>query len=128
MEGPRLEALESNLQKGAGTGRKLVIKTLESIHMVNTDQMVYCESDGPYTTISMEDGRTIVSSRPIGEYDEMLSEYGFYRVHRSFLINLAHILRFDKQEGGSVVLTGDAQIPVARRKREELLELFERLT
>jgi len=123
----KLEALETNLRQGVATGKKLVIKTLESIHVVNTNSIVYCESDGPYTTIHTEEGESIVCSRTIKEYDELLSDFGFYRVHRSFLINLSYIKRFDKQDGGSVILAGDARIPVASRKRDELLELFERL-
>src|SRR5210317_2043469 len=73
----KLEALESNLQKGTATSKKLVIKTLENIYMVNTNRIVYCESDGPYTTFFLEEGEKIVSSRTIGEYEELLSEYGF---------------------------------------------------
>ena len=123
----KLEALETNLQQGAARGKKLVIKTLENIYVIDTNSIVYCASDGPYTTITTEEGEKIICSRPIKEYDELLTAYGFYRVHRSYLINLSYIRRFEKQDGGSVVLSGDARIPVASRKRDELLELFERL-
>ena len=58
----------------------------------------------------------------------MLGDFGFFRVHKSYLINLEHIHRFEKAEGGYVILEGDAKVPVASRKREELLELFEKLT
>jgi len=61
------------------------------------------------------------------EFDDMLSESGFYRVHKSYLINLLHISRFEKQEGGYIVLTNGQKIPVASRKREELMALFEKL-
>ncbi len=58
----------------------------------------------------------------------MLGDFGFYRVHKSYLINLEHIRRFEKAEGGYVILETDAKVPVASRKREELLELFERIS
>ena len=123
----KLEALETNLRQGVATGKRLVIKTLENIHVVNTNSIVCCESDGPYTTILTDEGERIVCSRTIKEYDELLSDFGFYRVHRSYLINLSYIKRFEKQDGGSVILAGDVRIPVASRKRDELLGLFERM-
>jgi two-component system LytT family response regulator len=58
----------------------------------------------------------------------LLRDFGFYRVHKSYLINLAHIHRFEKAEGGNVILTGDSRVPVASRKREELLKLFEHIS
>ena len=61
------------------------------------------------------------------EYEEMLAGCGFYRVHKSFLINLAHVRRFEKQEGGYIVLTNDLKIPVASRKRDEMMEMMERM-
>jgi two-component system, LytTR family, response regulator len=57
----------------------------------------------------------------------MLTGCGFYRVHKSFLINLAHIHRFEKQDGGFIILTNDLKIPVASRKRDEMLELLEKM-
>jgi two-component system LytT family response regulator len=57
----------------------------------------------------------------------MLNGCGFYRVHKSYLINLAQIRRFDKQDGGYIVLANDLKIPVASRKREEMLELLEKM-
>ena len=66
-------------------------------------------------------------SNTLKEYDEMLTEFGFFRAHKSYLINLSHIIRFDKAEGGNVVLTNDNVVPVASRKREMLLEILDRI-
>jgi two-component system LytT family response regulator len=66
-------------------------------------------------------------SKTLKEYDELLADCGFFRVHKSFLINVAHIKRFEKQDGGQIVLTNDIKIPVASRKREELLVMLERM-
>jgi two-component system LytT family response regulator len=67
-------------------------------------------------------------SKSLKEYQEMLSDQGFFRVHKSYLINLAHILRFEKAEGGYVVMSNGDKVPVSSRKREELLTLFDKLT
>lgn len=66
-------------------------------------------------------------SKTLREYDDLLTGFGFYRVHKSHLINLSHIRRFEKQDGGFIVLTNDLRIPVASRKRDEMLEMLERM-
>jgi two-component system LytT family response regulator len=66
-------------------------------------------------------------AKTLKEYEEMLAGCGFYRAHKSHLINLAHIKRFDRQDGGYIVLTNDMKIPVASRKREEMMALLEKM-
>jgi two-component system LytT family response regulator len=66
-------------------------------------------------------------SKNLKEYDDMLNDQGFYRIHKSFLINLSFVERFEKGEGGFVVLKNEIKIPVASRKREQLMDLFEHL-
>jgi two-component system LytT family response regulator len=66
-------------------------------------------------------------SNTLKDYDEMLRDNGFFRVHKSFLINMRHINRFEKGDGGNVILENESRVPVASRKREELLEMFDRL-
>jgi len=62
------------------------------------------------------------------EYDDLLSEAGFFRVHRSHLINLKHLRRFDKQDGGFVMMSNGDKVPVSSSGRERLLELFDQLS
>jgi two-component system LytT family response regulator len=122
----RLKALEHNFKPGDEASRKIIIKTLENIYLTDIDDIFYCESDGSYTRLHTIEEEIMVS-KPLKEYDELLKDDGFYRVHKSYLINLRHIKRFEKQEGGFVILGNDHKIPVASRKKEELLEMFERL-
>ncbi len=123
----QLQALEENLRTDIRQKKKIVLKTLENIYLVEIQNITYCESDGCYTFVHMVAGEKIMISRTLREYDEMLSDNGFYRVHKSYLINLSHISRFEKQEGGYIVLTNGSKVPVSSRKREELLRLFEKL-
>jgi two-component system LytT family response regulator len=94
---------------------------------VKVQDINYCESEGSYTTIHLLNGKKIVVSNLLKEYDDMLKDCGFYRVHKSYLINIRYIERFEKGEGGYVVLENEAKVPVASRKREELMEMFDRL-
>jgi len=124
----KLDALENNLRSDIGSRKKIVVKTLNNIHVIEINNITYCESDGSYTRIYTLDQNEIMTSKPIKDYEEILSGFGFLRLHRSFLINLSHIKRFEKSDGGYVILTGDAKVPVASRKREELIELFNKIS
>ncbi|MBK6643986.1 MAG: LytTR family transcriptional regulator [Bacteroidetes bacterium] len=61
------------------------------------------------------------------EYDDLLTEYGFLRVHQSHLVNVEFIDKFDKREGGYLILRNKASVPVSTRKKEELIKLLETL-
>ncbi|MHC1777734.1 MAG: LytR/AlgR family response regulator transcription factor [Lentimicrobium sp.] len=120
-----LRALESNLNSQDLSGKKIVVKTLESIYLVNQCDLLYCESDGSYTTLTLRNGQTILTSKSLKEFDDMLSMGGFYRLHKSYLINLSAIERFDRSEGGYIILNGGHKIPVASRKRDDLMKMID---
>jgi len=124
----QLEALKENLDPENRKNRKIVLRTHESIHLVRISEIIHCEADGGYTTFATTEGEKIIVTRLLKEYDDMLSGHGFFRVHRSHLINLHHIKKFEKQDGGYVVLTGDIKVPVSSRSREKLLQLFDKLS
>lgn len=124
----QLENLREHLSLDNKSNKKIIIKTFDNIHLVPVDEILYCKSDSSYTTVNLVNQSRIIVSAYLKDYEEMLSDSGFFRVHKSYLINLRLIRRFEKAEGGYVVLEGDVKIPVASRKREQLLEMFERLT
>ena len=124
----QLDALSENINPANTQNKKIVIKTSDNIYLLNTREIIHCESDDCYTIIKSVNEEKIVVSKVLKEYDELLSNHGFFRVHRSHLVNLQHIKRFEKQEGGSVVMSNNQKIPVSSRARERLLELFERIT
>lgn len=123
----QISALKENLKNKDYQQRKIILKTVEKIHLIDIQHITCCESYDNYTSIHTSDGDKIVVSRSLKEFDELLAVSGFYRVHKSFLINLAYIRGFEKQEGGFVVLTGGMKVPVASRKREELLAIIEKM-
>jgi two-component system LytT family response regulator len=123
----RVKALEENFKSNEAHQRKIILKTMENIFLVEVKDVIYAESDGCYCKLYLEDGSNILTSRPLKEYQELLDDAGFFRIHKSYLINLRHIKRFEKMEGGYIVLTDDHKLPVASRKKDELLEMLERL-
>lgn len=124
----QLNTLANNLQTDDQSKKKIILKTFDNVYLVKVKDIVYVASDGRYSTIYLESGEQVIVSNTLKHYDELLRDFGFYRVHKSYLINLEHIHRFEKAEGGYVILEGAVKVPVASRKREELLELFEKLT
>jgi len=124
----QLENLREHLSLEHKSGKKIIIKTFDNIHLVPVNEILYCESDNSYTTVCLVNQERIITSSYLKDYEDMLADSGFFRVHKSFLINLKTIRRFEKSEGGYVVLEGDVKVPVASRKREQLLEMFDKLT
>lgn len=124
----QLNTLEDNMQTKDKSKKKIILKTFDNIYLVKLLDLVYCESRDNYTDFHLLNGKKILVSNTLKEYDEMLSEYGFFRAHKSYLINLIHIDRFEKADGGSIVLDNEIKLPVASRKKEQLLEMLRRIT
>ncbi|MEZ5196999.1 MAG: LytTR family DNA-binding domain-containing protein [Bacteroidales bacterium] len=123
----QLVTLKENLKTPENKNRKIILKTMENIYLLDVQEIIHCASDGNYTIFETINDEKIVVSKIIKEYDELLSDSGFFRVHRSHLINLKHIRRLSKQDGGYVVMSNGIEVPVSSRGRERLLELFEEI-
>lgn len=123
----QMKALEQNLRSENNQHKKVIVKTTENIHLLDVKNIISCESESSYTTIYTANGEKIMVAKTLRDYEEMLADCGFYRVHKSWLINIWQIRRFERQDGGSIVMSNDLKIPVASRKRDELLQLLEKL-
>lgn len=122
-----LESLLENFAGSAKQLKKIALKTATSIYILNVSDILYCKSDGNYTEFHCVDGQKPLVSRPIGEYEDLLSDYNFIRTHHSYLINLSHAIRFDKNDGGSMLMSNGENIPVSARKKDTLIEALNRL-
>ena len=107
------------------TSLKLVLNTNDSIHIVPFNEILYCKSNNSYTTVYLTTKKTIVVSRNIKEFEKTLHEYPFFRTHQSYLVNLMHILRIDKTDGFSLILTDNSRIPTSVRKKKILLQILQ---
>lgn len=116
----RFQVLLQNLN--AESKKKVAIPDSEGLIFVNLDDIIRCESDGNYTHIILSNRKKILASRTLGEYEEMFSDENFSRIHRSHLINLNHIDKYLKGEGGYAVMSDGSQVEISRRKRADFLE------
>lgn len=120
----KMSTLLNNLNP-VNKNKKLVLKSMDSILSVDISEIYYCESDGgSYTRFYLINDQVFLVSRPLREYDELLSDYNFFRVHKSYLVNLNRVTRYLKQDGGTAIVNNQFEIPVSHRKREEFLERF----
>lgn len=122
-----LEVFNAMMDPASKSEKKIVLKDLESIHVVKLSELLCCEASGIYTTFYLSDRTQIVVSKNLKEYEDLLESFGFLRVHNSFLVNTSKILRFDKADGGLLILEADMKVPVSQRKRDVVIEFFKNL-
>ena len=87
-------------------------------------QIIHIESSSNYSKIYFKEGKTLLVTKLLKDFEEMLVPYRFYRIHNSHLINLIHIKKYIRGDGGQVVMQNNEVIDVARRKKEEFLRLI----
>lgn len=120
-----LKVLEENLipQKR----KKLVLKTQESNYIVSIDDIIRCESDKNYTFFYLQEGKKILVSKTLKDFDILLSPYNFCRVQQSHLINLNFVDRYDKIDGGSVIMKDNSSVPLSPQKKDIFFKMLEEL-
>ncbi len=120
----QFKILQESISSIAVTDKKIVLKDNESIYFVKVSDIVRCKAEGPYTEFYLMSDQKIIISKSLKEYEEVLEPFGFVRTHHSHLINIKHISRFDKADGGVLVMDNEHVVPVSQRKRELILELL----
>jgi len=120
-----VDVLETNYNTENKEAKKIVLKTLDSIYALSIKDIVRCESEVNYTHFFLSDGKKILISKPLKEYDDLLSGYGFFRTHQSHLINLDYFERYKKTDGGFAILKDGTSIPVSSRKKDAFLQAID---
>lgn len=116
--------LEQNNRQA--TPDKIPLSTTNGLLFVKIAEVMYCESSGNYTHFFLSDDKKIVVSRQLGEYEKLLPENTFTRIHDKYIINLSYIREYIKGSGGEVVLENGKELPVATRRKEDFLARFEK--
>ncbi len=117
----KFKTLLGNL-KQENKNKKIAISDTDGLVFLDISDIIRCHSDGSYTTIYLTEGKKMVVSKPIGEYEDLFNEENFFRIHRSHLININHIKKYLKGEGGYVLMSDGAEVEVSRRKKNEFME------
>jgi two-component system, LytTR family, response regulator len=116
-----LNHLIKNLKSGSSDQYKLALPSTDGLVFVKVSDILYCEASSNYTEIHMADNRKYIVSRTLKEYEDILTEQNFFRIHNSYLINLNSIKKYVRGEGGYVVMNNDKALDVSKRKKESFL-------
>ena len=108
----------------SGRPAKIGLISKDSIEYVEPDQIIMCEASSNYTVVYLEDGRQRVISKTLKEFEEMLTPFGFFRSHNSYVVHLKHVREYVKTDGGYLVMKNKFKAPVSKNKKEQLLSLL----
>ncbi|HEY2727013.1 MAG TPA: LytTR family DNA-binding domain-containing protein [Parafilimonas sp.] len=118
----KFEALFYNLNTTINTSKKICVPVVNGIEFISINNILRCESDINYTTIFMLNKQKLTVAKTLKEFEELLSDYNFYRVHNSHLINLDYIKSYNKGKGGSVIMEDGSEVEVSARRKDEFLK------
>ncbi|MEO7308991.1 MAG: LytTR family DNA-binding domain-containing protein [Chitinophagaceae bacterium] len=126
-EQPKEKILVSLLQQtrqGTASFGKIAIASLNEIDLVEVDDILYLEASGTSTFVYLSNGKRVTATRNLKEYDDLLNNQFFFRIHHAYLVNLRHISKYIKGEGGSVIISNKTELEVSRRRKAAFLEVL----
>lgn len=121
------QSVFNNSHHSNGKLERIAVPTLEGIEFFNTDDIIFCEADGSYTNLLLKGNQRKLISRNLKDFEMLLEESGFCRIHHSFLINIRHVQKYVKGDGGYVIMTDNHHVDVSRRKKDEFMSLLDRI-
>ena len=122
QSGHQFEALFHNLKNLQKDSKKIALPTLNGLLVIPVKEIIRCQSDVNYTTFYLIEKNKIVVSKSLKEFEELLNEYDFIRIHNSHLINLRYVKNYTKGDGGIVTMSDGTEVDVSRRKKDEFLK------
>ena len=120
----RLKVLIENYGAGEGKIKKLVIPNIEGFEVLKIEDIIRCEGERNYTNFVLSNGKKILVSKTMKEYEELLSEHGFFRIHQSTLVNLHHVKKYFKGDGGKVEMSDGITLQVSRQRKGAFVKRF----
>jgi two-component system, LytTR family, response regulator len=120
----QIETLDENLQQKKRL-RRIILPTADNLHVVEVKDIIRAEADSNYTTFRIAGGKSIIVSRTMKEYEEMLAGTGMIRVHQSHLVNIIHIDKFVKRGGGYLQMKDGSTVPVSPTLKKQVLQTLQ---
>jgi two-component system, LytTR family, response regulator len=100
---------------------QLCVPGIKGFQIIKIRDIIYCEADNTYTILHLADNKRLVASRPLMDYEILLQDTSFTRIHKSFLINIQHLKEYQKGEGGIAIMSNGKNLDVSRRKKEHFI-------
>ena len=105
-----------------GNESKIGVGMADKIVFVNIPDILYCEAQGNYTNVVLYDGKKIVASKTLGDFENQFADKNFFRIHHSYLINMNRVKEFQRHEGGYVMMENNVKLEVSQRKRKDFMD------
>jgi len=122
-----IDLLLENIRKKVDKFKRIALSTSDGIHLFEVSDIIRLESQDNYTKFYIKDNKPVLIAKTLKEYEDLLSEQGFERIHQSHLINLAYLRSYIKKDGGYAVMADNSHLPISQRKRERLQDLLRSL-
>jgi two-component system, LytTR family, response regulator len=121
-ESASIEVLLHNLQKSNQQhDMKLCVPTFKGFSVLKLEEIVVCEAEKNYTIFHLKNKKALTVSRTLLEYEKILNNTSFFRIHKTFMVNLEHVQEYQRGEGGIVLMSNGMEVEVSRRKKEEFM-------
>lgn len=104
----------------------IALPTTDGLIFASVNDILYCVAEGSYTRVNMIDKSEVLLSKTLGDVEELLSDYHFFRIHHSTLINLKQVRKYIRGEGGEVMMSNGKSLLVARTRKADFLNIFTR--
>jgi two-component system LytT family response regulator len=124
----KIKVLEDHIAPSGGQIKRIILNTSNSMHVVDINNIIRCESDENYTYFITNDDQSILVSKTLKEFDELLTPNGFCRVHQSHLVNMYQVSSYEKGPGGMIIMKNKDKVPVSGRRKDYFLKSLELLT
>jgi len=116
--------LKSNVNKNNFDFNKIALPTLDGIDFYDVDDIIRCEAERAYCNFYTIRGEKILVSKSLKEFEELLTECNFYRIHKSHMVNLKHIKKYFKGKGGQVLMSDESFVDVSVRRKDDLMKVL----
>lgn len=123
----QFDALFHNLKHFQNDQKKITLPTSNGLNVYPVKEIIRCQAEINYTNFYLTSKNKMLVTKTLKEYEELLNDYDFIRVHNSHLINLHHVKNYSRGEGGTVTMSDGTTVDVSRRKKEEFLKRLEAL-
>lgn len=118
------KVLIENIQESNKQNQKVILPLIDGFEISKVKDILYCQAQDNFTEFHFLDGRKMLICRTLKHYDEALQDCGFQRIHRSYLVNLEYVVKYNKGKGGYLTLENGVELEISSSKKKEFLERF----
>jgi two-component system LytT family response regulator len=119
-----IDLLLENIRKKVDNFKRIALPHSDGIDLYEVSDIIRCESEDNYTKFYIKNNKPVLIAKSLKEYEDLLSDHGFVRIHQSHLINVSYLKSYIKKEGGYVIMQDNSTIPISQLKKEQLQEFL----